>query len=107
MRVLHCPSDTGNQAYGLSRAERRLGIDSDLMVYKEQWYAYPNDIRLWEPGHSKLRRAPYSLLRPLPSRPPRKPLPSPCPSGSTRVTSTQSNIVIEIMILNHKHDRFH
>src|SRR5665213_374995 len=32
MRVLHAPLNIGNQAWVLSRHERKLGIDSDLMV---------------------------------------------------------------------------
>ena len=46
MRVLHCPSDVGNTAWGLSRAERELGIKSDMMVFKSQWFGYPADINL-------------------------------------------------------------
>ena len=46
MRVLHCPTDTGGNAWGLSRAERELGLDSDVMVRRSSWMQFPNDIDL-------------------------------------------------------------
>lgn len=46
LRVLHCPTDTGRNAWGLSRAERKLGIKSDVMVFKSQSFGFPNDIDL-------------------------------------------------------------
>ncbi len=46
MRVLHCPTDTGGHAWGLSRAERRLGIASDVMVRRSSRQWFPADINL-------------------------------------------------------------
>jgi glycosyltransferase involved in cell wall biosynthesis len=46
MRVLHCPTDTGGNAWGLSRAERKLGIQSDVMVRRADARQYPHDIDL-------------------------------------------------------------
>lgn len=46
MRVLHAPTDVGGNPWGLSRAERKLGIESDMMVFKSQWFGYPSDINL-------------------------------------------------------------
>ena len=46
MRVLHCPTDTGGHAWGLSRAERALGIQSDVMVRRSSWMRFPSDIDL-------------------------------------------------------------
>ena len=46
MRVLHCPTDTGGHAWGLSRAERALGIQSDVMVRRSSWMQFPSDIDL-------------------------------------------------------------
>ena len=46
MRVLHCPTTTGGNAWELSRAERALGIDSDVMVFRNDWIEYPANIDL-------------------------------------------------------------
>jgi hypothetical protein len=46
MKVLHCPTDTGGNAWGLSRAERKLGIHSDVMVRRADSREYPHDIDL-------------------------------------------------------------
>ncbi len=46
MRVLHCPTDTGGHAWGLSRAERALGIQSDVMVRRSSGLQYPCDVDL-------------------------------------------------------------
>lgn len=46
MRVLHCPTDTGGQAWGLSRAERAMGIQSDVMVRRSSWQGFPSDVDL-------------------------------------------------------------
>lgn len=40
LRVLHCPFNNGNQPWVLSRAERKLGLKSDLIVFTEHPY-YP------------------------------------------------------------------
>ena len=45
MRVLHAPTDVGGHAYGLSRAERELGIRSDVAVFVAGPYGYGADLR--------------------------------------------------------------
>ncbi|MDD5672072.1 MAG: glycosyltransferase [Candidatus Omnitrophica bacterium] len=46
LRVLHCPTSTGGNAWYLSRAERALGIDSDVLIAKSHPFEYPVDINL-------------------------------------------------------------
>ena len=53
MRVLHCPTDTGGNPWGLSRAERALGIQSDVMVRRGDSSRYPYDVDL------RLRSGPW------------------------------------------------
>jgi len=43
VRVLHAPVNVGNQPWTLSRAERALGIESELVVNYTTWLAYPAD----------------------------------------------------------------
>lgn len=50
MKVLHGPVNVGNQPWALSRAERRLGIASDLTIRNETWLKYPADLVLSEEG---------------------------------------------------------
>jgi hypothetical protein len=45
-RILHAPLDVGGQAYGLSRAERELGLHSDVAVVSSGPYGYGTDIDL-------------------------------------------------------------
>jgi len=46
MRILHCPVDVGGQAWMISRAERRLGYESDHMVFSGSYIDYPADYNL-------------------------------------------------------------
>jgi glycosyltransferase involved in cell wall biosynthesis len=46
VRILHAPADVGGHAYGLSRAERELGHDSDVAVLAAGPYGYGADIRV-------------------------------------------------------------
>lgn len=46
MKVLHCPTDTGGNAWGLSRAERALGVHSDVMVRRAGSLQFPYDLNL-------------------------------------------------------------
>ena len=46
MRVLHCPSNTAGNSWGLSQAERKLGLVSDTMILRQNWLDYPMDINL-------------------------------------------------------------
>jgi hypothetical protein len=43
MRVLHAPCNVGNQPWTLSRAERALGLKSDLICNYSTWLGYPAD----------------------------------------------------------------
>jgi hypothetical protein len=43
MRVLHGPVNVGNQPWVLSRAERRLGLESDLVITYNTWLNYGAD----------------------------------------------------------------
>ncbi len=56
MKVLHCPSDTGSNAWFLSQAERQLGLDSRVAVFHSQWFNYPADIKLHFEKVSRLRK---------------------------------------------------
>src|SRR5687767_14174205 len=46
MRVLHLPTSTGGNAWGLSRGERSLGLESDVLVSRETRFRYPSDVNL-------------------------------------------------------------
>lgn len=46
-RVLHCPFNNGNEAWVLSRAERELGIKSDLITFSDHSF-YQNYDRLYQ-----------------------------------------------------------
>lgn len=46
MRILHCPTDVGGNAWTLSRAERELGLDSTVMVFRGTRFKLPADINL-------------------------------------------------------------
>lgn len=61
MRVLHCPTDVGGNSWGLSQAERKLGIESDVMVFKSRWFEYQSDINL----HLENRSFPVKVLKVL------------------------------------------
>lgn len=50
MRVLHGPVNVGNQPWVLSRHERALGLESDLVINYNTWLTYPNDCTLGEIG---------------------------------------------------------
>ena len=62
MRILHCPTSVGGNAWTLSRAERKLGLDSEVMVYQSSWIGYPADIDLHLEKYSKAGRA-WKMLR--------------------------------------------
>ena len=49
MRVLHLPTVVGGMAWELAQAEKRLGLDSKVLVASHPWPDYPYDISLgWE-----------------------------------------------------------
>jgi glycosyltransferase involved in cell wall biosynthesis len=56
MRILHAPSDVGGHAYQLSRAERSLGLESDVVVFGPSALGYGADRVVWVEGMSTPRR---------------------------------------------------
>ncbi len=46
MKILHCPTDVGGHPWGLSRAEREIGLDSRTMVFKTSRFRMGTDIDL-------------------------------------------------------------
>lgn len=68
LRVLHGPVNVGNQPWTLSRAERRMGLASDLVVNYGTWLGYPADRTLSTVGDKsvfgRLRRAAFALTAP-------------------------------------------
>ncbi|NET57863.1 MAG: glycosyltransferase [Symploca sp. SIO2E6] len=46
MKVLHLPSSVGGNAWGLAQGERFLGLDSSVLVSRQNWLQYPADINL-------------------------------------------------------------
>lgn len=56
IKVLHAPSSTGGNPQALSRALRRLGVDSRSLVVSQNYLAYQADIVLHSPGRSLLLR---------------------------------------------------
>lgn len=68
LRVLHGPVNIGNQPWALSRAERRLGMLSELVVASGNWLSFPadrvlarNEASLW----GRIRRVLFGLAAPL------------------------------------------
>lgn len=56
-RILHAPFDVGGHAFGLSRAERQLGLCSDVAVIASEGFGFGADIRLPTGGPLPLRAA--------------------------------------------------
>lgn len=46
MKVLHLPSAVGNHSWCLSRGERALGVDSDVLVLDASYLSYPADFNI-------------------------------------------------------------
>ena len=69
LRVLHAPVNIGNQPWNLSRAERQLGLESDLVVNYPTWIGYPADQVLGRyqgrSGRELFQRAAFGLSAPL------------------------------------------
>jgi len=55
MKILHMPTSVGGNSFGLSRAERNLGLESDVLTVEENYLEYPSDIQLKITG-SKMNR---------------------------------------------------
>jgi len=54
MRVLHAPCNVGNQPWTLSRAERALGLKSELVINYGTKFEYPADRVLGQPGRREM-----------------------------------------------------
>jgi hypothetical protein len=46
MKVLHLPTPTTGNSWGLAQGERALGLDSFVMIAQQSWHNYPADIYL-------------------------------------------------------------
>ncbi len=46
MKVLHLPTSVGGNAWGLAQAEKELGLESEVLVAKQNWLNYDADINL-------------------------------------------------------------
>ena len=56
MKVLHLPTSVGGNSWGLAQGERRLGLDSKVLITRNTWFDYPNDLSLrWEEKKPWLR----------------------------------------------------
>jgi hypothetical protein len=56
MKILHAPSDVGGHAYQLSRAERSLGLESDVVVFRPSALGFGADRVVSVDGLSTPRR---------------------------------------------------
>lgn len=68
LRVLHGPVNIGNQPWALSRAERRLGLRSRLVVSSGNWLNFPADAVLSKDGASlwgRVLRVLFGLTAPF------------------------------------------
>ena len=46
MKVLHLPTSVGGNSWGLSQGEKKLGLDSEVLLVKQNWLKYNADINL-------------------------------------------------------------
>lgn len=46
MKVLHLPDSCGGNAWGLAQGEKKLGLESTVLVKSDSWLKYPADISL-------------------------------------------------------------
>lgn len=69
MRILHGPANVGNQPWTLSRAERALGLRSEVVQNYGTWIGYPADRTLSEYAKNTRRarfgRSLFGLFAPL------------------------------------------
>lgn len=56
MKIIHLPTSVGGNSWGLSRGERSLGLNSDVLVKYDNWLQYPADKVLFN-------KPPTSLLK--------------------------------------------
>lgn len=48
LRILHLPTSTGGNAWGLAQAERMIGMKSDVLVLNNSYLQYPADYVLFD-----------------------------------------------------------
>lgn len=69
MKILHTPANVGNQPWILSRHERELGVQSDLVINYGTWLNYPADRILGVAGRMSamdiIRRAFFGFTAPF------------------------------------------
>lgn len=63
LRVVHCPSNVGNNPQGLARGERRAGLDSTCVVFERTGFAYDVDELLATGNPLVFERRRWALLR--------------------------------------------
>jgi glycosyltransferase involved in cell wall biosynthesis len=61
MRILHTPTNVGGHPIGLARAERELGLDSEVVVLEPNPFGFEVDRSLYRPGVPPWRTAPDRL----------------------------------------------
>ena len=47
MKIIHLPTSVGGNSWGLSRGERLLGLESDVLDEEPNWLEYPCDIHVF------------------------------------------------------------
>ncbi len=57
MRVLHLPTSVGGMPWSLAQAERKLGLDSNVLLTEQNWLDYSYDICLHFENKSKFEKA--------------------------------------------------
>jgi len=57
MKVLHLPTGVGGHSWGLAQSEKKLGLDSKVLVASNNWIDYPYDISLEGDKKGKFGRA--------------------------------------------------
>lgn len=63
IRVLHCPTGTGGNPQGLSRAEKQLGLASWTVVFLQNYFQYPTDEILVDQTTNKFNRLYLEIQR--------------------------------------------
>jgi hypothetical protein len=64
LKVLHLPTSVGGNSYGLSRAERNLGLKSDVLTCDKSYLDYPADIFFdFNDLHKCNNKIPYYLKK--------------------------------------------
>lgn len=46
MKVLHLPTSVGGQSWALAQGEKKIGLDSRVLIASDNWFKYPYDICL-------------------------------------------------------------